>query len=52
MVHKDAAGCMGIVPGKSVCGCSGVQQVGHKDWERGGMRDWAKARGLGAAAVC
>ena len=23
-----------------------------KDWERSGMRDWAKARGLGAAAVC
>ena len=37
---------------QGAAGCSRVQKVAHKDWERGGVRDWAKAGGLGVAAVC
>ena len=36
---------------QGAAGCSRVQKVAHKDWERDGVRDWAKAGGLGAAAM-
>ena len=35
---------------QGAAGCSRVQKVAHKDWERDGVRDWAKAGGLGAVA--